>query len=111
MSAKEGATSLPQAPPKLQRQLSTNSMTSLQATFEKMGGDSKGVAKKSDALDYYNKVRVEGGLEEVAMMIDEISGDTITFDQFCTLFRKWTLPDEDMEVLLAKVKYVAKQKD
>eukprot|EP00466_Bigelowiella_natans_P010863 jgi/Bigna1/76313/fgenesh1_pg.40_\ len=81
-----------------------------QATFEKMGGDSKGVAKKKDAIEYYNQVIVEGGLEEVAMMIDELGGDTITFEQFCGLFTKWTIADDDMEKLLAKVKYVAKQK-
>mmetsp|Transcript_33639 Transcript_33639/g.54606 ORF Transcript_33639/g.54606 Transcript_33639/m.54606 type:complete len:109 (+) Transcript_33639:170-496(+) len=101
---------IPKTKPQLKRQLSTNSLSSLEATFEKMGGDSKGVAKKKDAIEYYNQVIVEGGLEEVAMMIDELGGDTITFEQFCGLFTKWTIADDDMEKLLAKVKYVAKQK-
>jgi len=43
------------------------------------------------------------------MMIDEISGETITFEQFCNLFTKWSIQDDDMEKLLAKVKFVAKK--
>ncbi len=103
------ADSAPRSKPKLTRQLSSNSLALLGEVFEKMGGDKKGVAPKKTAVGYYCKVAVEGGLEEMAMIIDEIEGDTITFKQFIGLFTAWSLPDEQMEGLLAKVKFVAKE--
>jgi len=94
---------IPSVKPELKRQLSTKSVSILAGVFDKMGGDGEKVSKKT-ALEYYQKVRMAGNMDEsAAMIIDSFVEETITFTQFQSLFQSWRIKQEDMEALLERV--------